>query len=249
MMAKHGERRLATSDGAVLTDPLMLERFPHVPLQSWFEPGFWAQRGALTAAVGGRGAAWYVAPGTEEWVLRHYRRGGWMARVSSDRYVWAGEPRVRSFAEWRLLADLARRGLPVPTPVAARYRRTGVTYRCDLITVRIAGTSSLSVALERAPLPERTWQAVGAAVARLHAAGAHHADLNAHNILLGDGDRVSVIDFDRGTLRAPGGLPRVCAARNLSRLHRSLTKISRRLPPDRFSAVDWQSLESGYAAD
>jgi len=57
----------------------------------------------------------------------------------------------------------------------------------------------------------------------LHAAGADHADLNAHNILL-DGDGVvSVIDFDRGRLRNGGSWMR----RNLARLQRCLLYTSR----------------------
>jgi len=71
-----------------------------------------------------------------------------------------------------------------------------------------------------------------------------HADLNAHNILMGDGG-VSIIDFDRGRLRAPGKW----AAANLARLQRSLMKIGAALPPGRFSAADWDALMAGYEAD
>jgi hypothetical protein len=47
----------------------------------------------------------------DQWVLRHYRRGGAVARrLLADRYVWAGEERVRAFAEWRLLARLHASG-------------------------------------------------------------------------------------------------------------------------------------------
>jgi 3-deoxy-D-manno-octulosonic acid kinase len=176
--------------------------------------------------------------------LRHYRRGGFIARLSRDRYVWTGEERVRSFAEWRLLAELSRRGLPVPKPIAARYQRMGLVYRCDLITLRISDARPLSSALSLAPLDENTWRDVGATVARLHAAGADHADLNAHNILLGGAGAVSVIDFDRGRLRTPGAW----ALGNLSRLRRSLVKVARDLPADRFGAAAWGWLLSGYAS-
>ena len=134
--------------------------------------------------TGGRGSAWFIASGARQWVLRHFRRGGFIARLSQDGYVWTGEERVRAFAEWRLLELLARRGLPVPRPVAARYQRTGLRYRCDLITQRIVDAEPLSAALARRALPEPVWRAVGATVARLHGAGVDHADLNAHNILL-----------------------------------------------------------------
>jgi 3-deoxy-D-manno-octulosonic acid kinase len=175
--------------------------------------------------------------------LRHYRRGGFIARLSTDRYAWQGEQRVRAFAEWRILGELARRGLPVPRPVAARYQRSGLLYRCDLITERIPDARPLSALLASAPVAEHTWQEVGAAVARLHAAGADHADLNAHNILVNSSGAVSVIDFDRGRLRSPGAW----VHGNLARLRRSLAKVTRRLPADRYSAAAWHWVLAGYA--
>jgi len=192
--------------------------------------------------TGGRGSAWFIAATPHPWALRHYRRGGFIAHLSEDRYLWTGEQRVRAFAEWRLLRTLVERGLPVPQPVAARYQRAGPSYRCDLITRRIPNARPLSDALSAAPLDASAWAAVGAAVARLHAAGVDHADLNAHNILLDAQGAVSVIDFDRGRLRPPGAW----AGRNLIRLHRSLVKICRALPPDRFPSGAWMSLMSGY---
>ena len=90
--------------------------------------------------------------------------------------------------------------------------------------------------------PPFEWRAVGAAVARLHHAGVDHADLNGHNVLLDADGAVSVIDFDRGRLRAPG----IWVTRNLARLRRSLAKISRGLPPGRYSGQEWEWFMVGY---
>jgi 3-deoxy-D-manno-octulosonic acid kinase len=226
----------------MLSDPTCLGNLAEDARESLFDPEFWRARGELSAAAGGRGSAWFIASGARQWVLRHFRRGGFIARLSQDAYVWTGEDGVRAFAEWRLLELLTRRGLPVPQPVAARYRRTGVCYRCDLITERIVDAHPLSAALAQGALPEPQWRAVGATVARLHRAGVDHADLNAHNILLDREGAVSVIDFDRGRLRAPGAW----SLRNLQRLRRSLAKISRDLPPGRFSDATWDWLMAGY---
>jgi 3-deoxy-D-manno-octulosonic acid kinase len=228
----------------MLADPAFLGNLTEDAAESLFDPEFWRSRGELLAVTGGRGSAWFIASGTRQWVLRHFRRGGFIARLSQDRYVWTGEGGVRAFAEWRLLDALTERGLPVPQPVAARYQRTGLCYRCDLITQRIVTAEPLSAALARAALPEPLWRAVGAAVARLHGAGVDHADLNAHNILLDVAGVVRVIDFDRGRLRAPG----TWAAQNLQRLRRSLAKISRDWPSGRVSDETWDWLMAGYEA-
>ncbi len=283
------ELRFPVPGGAVLLDPAVwpavlgadtpvAEAASRSP-DELFEPDFWAGRGECAAVTGGRGAAWFVGSAPREWVLRHYRRGGLVAHLSADAYVWAGERRVRAFAEWRLLEHLASRGLPVPQPIGARYRRRGSVYRCDLITRRIAGARALSALLADGAVADRVWSDVGAVIRRLHAAGADHADLNAHNILLDATGGVSVVDFDRGRLRAtvapaaaapataapanaaqataaevtqpPAAGDRTApawAARNLARLHRSLVKVSRDLPPDRFTAVAWARLLAGYGA-
>lgn len=231
----------------MLADPGMLGNSLLTNGEALFDPEFWAARGSVTATSGGRGAAWFIACGERHWVLRHSRRGGLLAPLTGDRYVWLGESRVRSFAEWRLLHALAGRGLPVPKPVAACYRRSGLVYRCDLITERIRHTRPLSEALADRALPQETWTEVGAVIARLHRAGADHADLNAHNVLCGFGvanaGSISVIDFDRGRLRQPGDWQQS----NLARLKRSLVKISQSLPPERFTQREWTWLEAGYA--
>jgi tRNA A-37 threonylcarbamoyl transferase component Bud32 len=143
-----------------------------------------------------------------------------------------------------LLHYLSQRGLNVPKPVAAFYRRERWTYRCDLITERIAQAQPLSTALRAGAIAKTVWRAVGAAVARLHRHGVDHADLNAHNILLDSAGKVSVIDFDRGQLRAPGAW----TEGNLERLKRSLQKIAATIPPDRFTPAFWDEFLAGYRA-
>ena len=133
----------------MLSDPACLGNLPPNAEEMLFDPEYWRRRGELAEVSGGRGSAWFIASGARQWALRHFRRGGFIARWWRDSYVWAGENRVRAFAEWRLLALLTERGLPVPKPVAARYQRSGLVYRCDLITQRIANAEPLSAVLAR----------------------------------------------------------------------------------------------------
>ena len=160
----------------MLSDPACLGNLPQNAEEMLFDPEYWRRRSELEEVSGGRGSAWFIVSGARQWALRHFRRGGFIARLWQDCYVWAGENRVRAFAEWRLLALLTDRGLPVPKPVAARYQRSGLIYRCDLITQRIANAEPLSAVLARGALAagaaaEVRWRAVGAAVAEPASSG------------------------------------------------------------------------------
>lgn len=194
--------------------------------------------------VAGRGHTLFVDVAGRPCVLRHYYRGGMIRRLSEDAFVWTGEDRTRSFREWRLLAELMRRRLPVPRPVAARYVRSGPRYTADLITERLPGVESLATRLGAGPLPADAWRSVGSMIARFHAEQVFHADLNAHNIQIAAGGAVYLLDFDRGSIRSrDGGWKRG----NLQRLRRSLDKI-RQYNAAQFADGDWDTLLQGYGA-
>jgi 3-deoxy-D-manno-octulosonic acid kinase len=107
--------------------------------QDWFTPN-----DSADSSRGGRGAVWRIETPAGRAVLRHYRRGGAVARLSRDRYLWTGRERTRSFREFRLLAALDLRGLPVPAPLAARYLRCdALRYTADLLTLEIADARTL----------------------------------------------------------------------------------------------------------
>ena len=239
--AAAGEEALARgAGGAMLYDASCL----HHPDTSVFDPAHWQAQGALETTRGGRGTVAFVRPSPDQrWVLRHYRRGGLIAHVSDDLYVWTGADRTRSFREWRLLRQLRAWGLPVPTPVAARYQRAGLFYRADLITAELPVRRTLTQALQQASLPNETWHAIGQCVGSLHARGVQHADLNAHNLLVGASNDIYVLDFDRGRIHARGEWERAV----LARLRRSLLKVTAGLPAERFTAAQWQVLLAGVA--
>jgi 3-deoxy-D-manno-octulosonic acid kinase len=237
--AAAGEEALARwAGGAMLYDASALgQSEPHL-----FDLGFWQQAGSVETTSGGRGTVAFVrTPQGERWVLRHYRRGGLVARLSDDRYLWTGEARTRSFHEWRLLRQLREWQLPVPRPIAAGYTRNGMSYRADLLTEELPVRLTLAQALQAGALPASAWEAVGHCVGALHARGVQHADLNAHNLLLGAQGAVYVLDFDRGRIRARGAWENDV----LLRLQRSLRKVTTGLPPDRFGADQWQALLAG----
>jgi 3-deoxy-D-manno-octulosonic acid kinase len=222
---------------AVIHDPALVA----APDASFFEEARW--EGRIRGHAGrGRGQVLFVAAGAEEWALRRYIRGGLIGRMVTDRYPWLGEERTRSFREWRMLARLHQAGLPVPRPVAADWTRQGLFYSAHLATVRIPGAIPLSA---RAAAGEPVdWRRIGEVLQAFHAAGAFHADLNAHNIMIDAGGQPWVLDFDRGMLRAPGAWQ----ARNLERLERSLRKLAGERDAAGFSEAGWAALDAGYRA-
>jgi 3-deoxy-D-manno-octulosonic acid kinase len=232
------ERLERSGESCILYDASLVN---HIQ-EAWFEPATWAGAPMAPGYAGGRGATLFIRCEGQDWVLRHYHRGGTVARFASDGFLWLGESRTRSFAEWRLLAEIRAAGLPAPRPVAARYVRRGLLYRADLVTVRIPGVVPLSTRLAEAELSEPVWHAVGACVGRFHAARFFHADLTAHNLQIDGDDTIFLLDFDRGRRMAGEGSWR---ARNLERLHRSLAKVSAE-GTFVFRPAHWAALREGY---
>ncbi len=198
--------------GAMLYDAARIGR----PTPDLFDAAAYGPR-AEAVAEGGRAAAWFVQGEFGEGVLRHYRRGGLMARLSDRTYAWLGAARTRCYMEFRLLESLSAQGLPVPPPVAAAYWRHGLTYEAAIIVERLPDVRPLALLLD-----QPVWEAAAEAVARLHQAGVWHADLNAYNILIDVTGKAWVIDFDRGR---QGGAFAAARAGNLRRLRRSLEKV------------------------
>ena len=198
----------------------------------------------LSTAVGGRARVCVFRHAGDECVLRHYRRGGMVAKFASQSYFWMGLRQTRAWRELALLDDLHAEGLPVPRPLAAWVRRRGVGYRAALITYRIPNSQTFADLLQQRAAPETLWRAVGETLRRFHDAGVYHADLNANNLLIDDQSQVFLIDFDKGERLGQGAR---WQRDNLSRLHRSLCKLQRRHATFYFSDAAWGWLTQAYA--
>lgn len=210
----------------------------------WFEPRYWISCNAVVARHAGRnGMSLVFEQLGRRYVLRHYRRGGFVARISHDDYLWTGESRTRSLAELRMLLRLHAAGLPVPRPVAARYERSGIAYRADLITEELPDTQTLAARLAEGELGLTVWTAIGRCIRLFHDHGVCHADLNAHNILLRGNDEVFLVDFDRATRRRKPGLWRDA---NLARLRRSLDALDDARRERRCGDTEWQCLLAAW---
>ncbi len=191
-------------------------------LTAVFDPAHYGS--AAHALRDGRGQAFKVMGSFGTAALRHYRRGGMTGALWQDRYTFMGIERTRCFRELRLLNLMLAHGLPVPAPLAARFVRSGLSYRADILTAWLPGANPLSAHVQSASAAD--FSAIGQMLARFHGAriftqAVWHADLNAHNILLTD-NGPALIDFDRCKLRAPRA---AWQQANLARLLRSLTKL------------------------
>lgn len=229
------ERMQQDARGAILCDAAG----PPQVGDDWFAPDYWRARNALRVQAGGRGGVAIIKTPLGDCVLRHYRRGGLVRALLGDRYLWTGADRTRPFREFRLLAEIARLGLPGPLVVAARYQRQGLFYRADLITQRIAEAQTLAECLAARRLDHALAGEVGAVIGRFHRAGIWHADLNAHNILVSSAG-LHLIDFDRGRQRIPAA---AWQRSNLRRLRRSLFKLGAASESEaQFEQDIWQPL-------
>ena len=243
-------KRQQTARGAILFDAAILAPAGTDGFDvAWFDAAHWRGQQRALDVRAGRGSVSFVDALFGASVIRHYRRGGMIARAVDDVYLWTGEDRTRGFVEFRLLAALRDAGLPVPAPVASRYERDGLVYRADLITRRIDNATTFAEYLVSGKADNAVAQRIGDTLARFHAAGACHADLNAHNILI-TSDDIWLVDFDRGILRTPEATWRRA---NLARLYRSCMKIlrasSKKTPPATehdFRATIWIALVRAY---
>lgn len=179
-------------------------------------------------------------------VLRRYRRGGLMRHLNRDRYFLGH----RAFEEVRATMRAGRAGVSVPQVLAAAEWRRGVGYGALLATRWLSDTVGLDrwMAERRGAASLPALRAAGKQIARLHAGGIAHPDLNLRNLLVSVAPEqpdptLYLIDFDRARLMRRSVPPRR-RARELERLARSARKLG--LP---LSDEAWSALREGYGGD
>jgi hypothetical protein len=177
-------------------------------------------------SVAGRGAARRVVlPGGKAVFVRKYVRGGAARWLVRDVFVLRPERPLREL----VVTEAARAaGCPVPHVLAIAMEEAANGNRGWIVTEALEGARSLiDVYVERGEAARAALlREVGAAMRRLHAAGVYHVDLTGHNVLVGPGDRVAFVDFDRAFLAAPGSVRHARAGQR--RFWRSMEKLAAR---------------------
>ena len=129
----------------------------------------WAAGHDRIASSAGRGTVHAVpAPtlgpdGRECWAVRHYRRGGSVARYLDDRYLAGGDS--RPVRELKASVEARKRGVPTPAVMAGATYSAGIFYRADIATELIPDAKSLRDVLfgaaQARSMPRRLFTSLG----------------------------------------------------------------------------------------
>ena len=233
-------QRLKLKSGVIVYDADFFSHAKLLPDQAWFTPAFWEAQNLVGSRLRGRGTALMIKTPVGPAVLRQYLRGGWAAKFVHASYAFTGFDNSRPVREFEILEQLARLDLPAPRPIAALCQRRGLSATGALITYEIENTRPLEQVAEG--MDEGAWQTVGATIRRFHDHGLVHADLTVRNILVQEGGKIFLVDFDRA--RFSEGATRAFQS-NLNRLHRSMVK-SKRENHQGMNETAWTQLLKGY---
>ena len=189
------------------------------------------------------------------WVVRHYRRGGWIAPLLGDRYLRFGV--ARPLRELRSSEAARARGVRTPRVVAAAVYGGALFTRGDIVTEYVSRSEDLAEVL----FGEKR-QGLGGAVDRREAliaaghlirglseAGVSHPDLNAKNILMewiGAAPQAHLVDLDRCKVIAEGARLRPDPMHE--RLRRSLRKWERRMGV-KLAENEWRFLDDAVRGE
>ncbi len=238
-------------DTCVLLQPSNADEVSTKLVSDWFEPAFWHSNDLVVGQSSGRNTTWFVRPtgqqfdsmtSESDWVLRHYYRGGLVAKVTRDKFLYTGLKKTRPYKELSLLEKMRQLALPVPKTIGARVRRQGIGYTADLLMEKIIANDLVKL-LSEGKLCAETWQVIGKTIGKFHQHGIYHADLNSHNIMLDADNKVWLIDFDQCKQQPPASQWWIS---NLQRLKRSFEKEKTLNQNNSYDEKGWQHLLTGY---
>ncbi|WP_094751581.1 3-deoxy-D-manno-octulosonic acid kinase [Psychromonas sp. CD1] len=206
-----------------------------------FTHKYWEDKRAIVGSAKGRGVTWFVQLDGLQGALRHYQRGGLFGRLIKDHYFFWGWSKTRSLQEFSLLHFLFQKGVNVPRPIAAIAIKKRLSYQADLITEKINNAQDLVSILEGTTLDAHIYKKIGEEIAKMHQAQVNHSDLNIHNILIDNNQKVWIIDFDKCHKQQGDAWK----SDNLKRLKRSFLKEQKKRNI-LWSEIDWRQLKESY---
>lgn len=204
---------------------------------------YWQDNNKVTGTAQGRGVTWFIETDNKHWVLKHYYRGGLIGKFNKDAYLFFSYANTRAVKEFELLTELIELKLPVPKPIACQIVRSGLFYKADILTERVCSAQDLISYLEKQPVSADLWHKIGQTLKSFHDHNVYHDDLNIHNILIDEQEKVWLIDFDQGEIRKNSASWK---ADNMNRLLRSFNKEKTKCATLHWQEGDWEPLFKGY---
>jgi 3-deoxy-D-manno-octulosonic acid kinase len=234
---------MATIQQKTINSHVMLFDAEHfsAPLPKMFTGQYWQTQDAITGQATGRGTTYFFQHNKNEYVLRHYLRGGLIGKILSDQYLYTGLKQSRAWQEFKLLQHMQTLDLPSPKPSAAMVTKRGLYYQANIISTKIPNAQDLHQLLLEKKLLHDVWQKIGKIIAKFHNHQVYHHDLNIHNIMLDAEHGVWLIDFDKCGIKQGENWKKS----NMTRLKRSFEK-EKRLRNIHCQPSDWQLLMSAY---
>lgn len=212
---------------------------------AYFDADYLVQHKLVTNTAQGRGTVYFFKLNNTQLVLRHYKRGGLVAKVNDDKFVYSGNKNTRCYKEIEVLQKLREAKVNVPEAIAGRIVKNGLFYSADIITKVIDNAIELHEVLQKNKVTSDVWQAIGREVRKMHNAQLCHYDINVKNILLVQAyetHKIHLLDFDKCEFKNGSDWK----SANLERLKRSLLKQSNAYVSYHYEEINWQSLMAGY---
>ncbi|WP_426359039.1 3-deoxy-D-manno-octulosonic acid kinase [Pseudocolwellia sp. HL-MZ19] len=214
--------------------------------QDLLDSHYWQSNNQVVGTAQGRGTTWFIEVDNKQWVLKHYYRGGLIGKFNKDSYLFSSNDNTRATKEFELLNQLRALDLPAPKPIACRVIKSGLFYKADILTERVCNAQDLISLLIKQSVNADLWHNIGKTIKAFHDHDVYHHDLNIHNILIDDQNKVWLIDFDQGEIKTGSSNWK---EENMSRLLRSFNKEKNKLEALHWQANEWDLLLTGYTSE
>lgn len=146
--------------------------------------------------LGGRGKTRLIdVPGVGRLFLKRYSHGGMLRKLTAGHFLCLGQ--LRSKLEFEMLELVRSLGVNAPKPVA--FVQKGATvYSTWLLMEELRGTRSIvEIGEDEDDALPRALDGLSEQIRILIRHRIFHVDLHPGNVLVGEGDKVYIIDFDK----------------------------------------------------
>ena len=187
-----------------------------------FNIDYISKEGLIKSEIVGRGKTYEIEFEGNRFILKHYIRGGFISKISYDKYFFDAIASSRAVKEYNFLNNLYSKGLPVPKPAALQVIINRFTYTADLITCKINNEGTLNDFVQTGKMNSNLWSNLENTLQKFYEENVYHSDLNTKNIIIDKASKFYLLDFDNSYFFYKNKLFK----KSVMRLERSLSKLS-----------------------